>query len=332
MDPITHLSSGVMGGLAFRRWFPEAKYFMAFCILCSWIPDADIFFDGGNPEFSLLYHRGITTSIAGALVMALVMAGLYKLVSRGTPYVKAALLAYGLMLTHVWLDLITTYGTQILAPFSNHRFALDGAFIIDPVFTGIALVIIGLTFFLKKSKHRIAMAGMAWFFAYPLMNMGIGAYLETWYARHLDGYGITYESVHVTPDALTPRYWKVVTTTGDDYLLDTIDLFGDDAAVPMERHRRADVGLLEKLGEQASMFSTYAWFSKWPTVKDLPTPNGREIVFHDLRFHSTNPVLRRIFKEGRSPFKLTAHIDENGLLTGWQFEKGASSMGRQLEQ
>ncbi len=332
MDPITHLSSGIMGALAARRWFPEAKYFIPFCMLAAWIPDGDILFGNGDPEFNLLYHRGISTSFFGGIFLALTVAGLFKLVSKKTSFIKAALLAYALILTHIWLDLITTYGTQILAPFSNHRFALDGAFIIDPVFTGIIFLFFILAYFLKRKRHLVALFGMAWLFIYPLSNMAMGAYLQTVYAEKLEAQGIPYTHVHVTPDALAPRYWKVVTTSGSDYLLDTIDLFGGENPNPMGRYKRADNGELEKLGKQESMFATYKWFAKWPHITEHITPEGKKIIFGDLRFWSTNPVLAQVFKDRKPPFTLTAFIDANGNLTGWKFIKGASSFDETLER
>ena len=331
MDPVTHLSSGLMGALAARRWFPEAKYFIALCLFAAWIPDGDILFGNGDPEFSLLHHRGITTSFFGGICLALGVAGLFKLASRRTPFLRAFLLSYALVLTHIWLDLITTYGTQILAPFSNHRFALDGAFIIDPVFTGIVFIFFIIYFLLKKWRHRVALMGMAWFFVYPLVNMGIGAYLQTVYAQRLDEQGIAYTDVHVTPDALAPRYWKVVTTSGRDYLLDTMDLFGENP-IPMARFRRADNGELETLGKQDSMFATYAWFAKWPHATEQETPEGKKLIFGDLRFWSTNPVMARLFKDRKPPFTLTGFVDHDGNLTGWRFIKGASSFGETLER
>lgn len=332
MDPVTHFSSGIMGALATRRWFPEARFFIIFCMLASWIPDCDIFFGNGDPEFSLLYHRGITTSFFGGFFLALGIAGLFKLVSKKSSYPKAALLAYALVLTHIWLDLITTYGTQLLAPFSNHRFALDGSFIIDPVFTGVALTIIVLAFFARQWRQTIAMIGMAWFFLYPLTNMGISSYLENTYAHQLDAQGIAYSNVHVTPDALSPRYWKVITTSGPDYLQGTIDLFSEETRIPMQRYRRADIGELERLGTMESMFSTYAWFSKWPHVTEFITPNGKNLVFGDLRFQSTNPILARVFKDRKPPFTLTATLDNDGNLIEWHFVKGTSSIGETTER
>lgn len=331
MDPVTHLSSGLMGGLAARRWFPEARFLVPACVLAAWIPDADIFF-GDGPEFNLLYHRGVSTSFFGTLVLALALAGLYKLAFRRTPFVKIAALFYALTLTHVWLDLITTYGTQLLAPFSNHRFALDGAFIIDPVFTLTALLFIAAALLLRAHRHAIALAGMAWFFAYPLANMGMGAALQAVYAHRLQASGTAYEHVHVTPDALSPRFWKVVVTVGPDYLLDTMDLFGDRESVAPLRVKRADKAFLRTLGKQQSMFATYAWFTKWPYVEETDTPEGRTLVFHDLRFTSTNPVLSWYYDDRRPPFTLTAHLDQAGRITSWSYEGGISARAGESTQ
>ncbi|WFS61167.1 metal-dependent hydrolase [Pseudodesulfovibrio thermohalotolerans] len=327
MDPVTHLSSGLLGGMAARRWFPEAKHLVPACVLASWIPDVDILFGNNDPEFDLLYHRGVSTSVFGTLFLALALAGLYKLVSPRTPFTKIAPLFYALTLVHVWLDLITTYGTQLLAPFSNHRFALDGAFIIDPLFTFTALGLIATALFLKTRRQAIALAGMAWFFIYPLANMGMGAILQTVYARQLDAKGVAYGHVHVTPDALSPRFWKVVVTAGPDYLLDTMDLFGDGEPDAPLRVRRADKRVLRKLGEQQSMFATYAWFSKWPYVEETETPDGRTLIFHDLRFTSTSPAMAWVYRDREPPFTLTAHLDGSGHITAWSFEGGVSSRG-----
>jgi inner membrane protein len=324
MDPVTHLSSGLMGGLAARRWFPEAKFLLPACMLAAWIPDVDILL-GGGPEFNLLHHRGVSTSFFGAFFLALALAGLYKLVSRRTPFARITALFYTLTLTHVWLDLITTYGTQLLAPFSNRRFALDGAFIIDPVFTLTALALILAAWLIKRHRHAIALVGMVWFFAYPLANMGMGAILQDVYARRLDAEGVAYGHVRVTPDALSPRFWKVVVTAGPNYLLDTMDLFGDrEPAAPL-RVRRADKAFLRRLGEQQSMFATYAWFTLWPYVEETDTPEGRTLVFSDLRFASTNPVMARFYRGRRQPFTLAARLDESGRLVSWSYEGGISS-------
>ena len=44
------------------------------------------------------------------------------------------------LLSHLLLDLATSYGTQVLSPFSRRRFSLDWIFIIDPYFTALLLM------------------------------------------------------------------------------------------------------------------------------------------------------------------------------------------------
>ena len=45
------------------------------------------------------------------------------------------LLAILVLFTHPIIDVFTSYGTQLLAPFSRHRFAIDALPIIDPVYS-----------------------------------------------------------------------------------------------------------------------------------------------------------------------------------------------------
>ena len=57
-----------------------------------------------------------------------------------------SLLCFWALITHPLLDLFTTFGTQLLAPFSNHRFALNAIPIIDLVYSLplIASIVVGL--------------------------------------------------------------------------------------------------------------------------------------------------------------------------------------------
>ena len=324
MDPLTHISAGLAVSLFSRPWFQKAKYFIPFCLLAAWIPDADIFFDGGDPEFSLLHHRGVTTSFIGGIPLAAAVAGLYKLVSKETKYLHAALLAYVLICVHTWLDLVNTYGTQILAPLSNHRFALDGAFIIDPILTLTGLILIAVALIMKSKRRKVAFFASLWFFAYPVMNMAIGGYLESAHSRKLTEQGVDHVAVYVAPDALTPRYWKAITDLGDQYRMDTIDLFGGEPVEPLF-YQRASKDRMRLLGEQVSMFDTYAWFSRWPVVEETMTPEGLRVVFSDLRFTSNNPIMAAIFPEGRRPFVLEGLLSADGTVLDWNFTPGASS-------
>jgi inner membrane protein len=112
-----------------RKWGLVAG--AAFALL----PDVDFLFIFFDRLAYIRYHRGITHSFLALGVFA----GLGALLARrlGGPRWFRPVLVLGLavLASHLLLDLATSYGTQILSPFSRQKFALDWLFIIDPYFT-----------------------------------------------------------------------------------------------------------------------------------------------------------------------------------------------------
>lgn len=323
MDPVTHIASGFLGAQAARKWFAKSKYLLFFCLLAAWIPDIDLFFDGGSPELSLLYHREISHSFLGGAAMALILAGGFRLLTDKLPFWKAALLAYCLILVHIYLDLITSYGTQILAPFSSERYAWDMVFIIDPILTLSIFAFILLAAKIKGWRTYFALMGLAWVFLYPVSNLGIRSNLEAMYLHRMDKEGVEYSDFHLLPDAFTPLFWKSVTTFNGSYEVDTVATFSPGSENQPLTFNRADVATLERLGEQASFFNTFAWFSRFPYQKQTTEPG--KIIFGDVRFVSNNPVLRYLFSDREYPFTLTTYLDENGRLLKYSYRWGGKA-------
>jgi inner membrane protein len=110
------------------------------------IPDLDVFWP--TPERSVDFwdvHRGITHSlffgpvVGGALgwISARLHARSAARRGKSTQGLLAAWCAVWILalFTHPLLDYFTVYGTQLLAPFSDKRFAIHAIPIIDPVYT-----------------------------------------------------------------------------------------------------------------------------------------------------------------------------------------------------
>ena len=125
MDPITHITSGALAGQAFRDRFP-GRTGLGFCILAGWIPDMDnLIALTGDPEIYLLHHRGVTHSFLGGLALAALLVGAFRLFKKSFPLLRGFCVAYGCIALHIVLDLVTSYGTQIIAPLSDARFAIS---------------------------------------------------------------------------------------------------------------------------------------------------------------------------------------------------------------
>ncbi|HEX8746482.1 MAG TPA: metal-dependent hydrolase [Pyrinomonadaceae bacterium] len=140
MENLTHSLVGLAAAKAgLERLSPGAT---ALCILAANAPDADVVTTFWGRWVYLHHHRGITHSIAGALIMALLLPLLFyggeKLLAliRGKPsrFRLGGLLIASLLATatHPLLDWTNNYGVRPFLPWDGHWYYGDLVFIVDP--------------------------------------------------------------------------------------------------------------------------------------------------------------------------------------------------------
>ncbi len=153
MDNIAH----TLSGLAVRDVSPKSlfnsKPFFWVALVVANIPDIDIFAWFRGQEFYFNVHRGITHSAFLIPFWGLLGAAAAYLISKKSlPFLKTWLWYSIIVVVHIFLDWITSYGTEIFAPLTNktysaHLFPIVDIWVILPM---LALVIIGRFF----SKYR----------------------------------------------------------------------------------------------------------------------------------------------------------------------------------
>lgn len=157
MDPLTHIVLGAnLAHVAFGRRLGGAAALVGG--LAAFAPDADIFIrSAADPLLAIEHHRGFTHALSFTPVGAAVVASLWLLRPAWRERRRwlllwcAAMLAY---LSHMLLDAATTYGTQLLWPFSQHRAGWDVIAIVDPPFTLVLLA--GLAWAVLRRSARPA--------------------------------------------------------------------------------------------------------------------------------------------------------------------------------
>jgi membrane-bound metal-dependent hydrolase YbcI (DUF457 family) len=155
MDTITHgiagalISKAVFRGqdmFAFRP-LDRARMVTWSLMLGAIFPDSDVVreFFSNNDLLILTWHRSITHSVVCMPFFALLLAALTRRFVRwrnwDAPSFAALTGIYGVgILSHILLDLLTSFGTMIWSPLKWSRPAWDLIFIIDFTFTAILLV------------------------------------------------------------------------------------------------------------------------------------------------------------------------------------------------
>jgi membrane-bound metal-dependent hydrolase YbcI (DUF457 family) len=155
MDTITHgIAGALIGKAVFRGEELFASQPMNRARVITWslmlgaiFPDADTLRDifSSNELLMITWHRSITHSLVCLPIFALWLAGLTRWLARwrkwDAPSFAALTGIYAVgILSHILLDLVTTFGTMIWSPLAWSRPAWDLIFIIDFTFTGILLV------------------------------------------------------------------------------------------------------------------------------------------------------------------------------------------------
>lgn len=137
MDPVTHVATGLIVSQLMpspSRWWSA----LAGAIFAE-LPDCDFIFAFWDRLDYLQYHRGFTHSIFALPLFALVGAGVGRVLGGPRWFRPLFFLGLVALATHLFLDLATSYGTQIFNPLSHQRLTLDWLFIIDPYLTGVLL-------------------------------------------------------------------------------------------------------------------------------------------------------------------------------------------------
>lgn len=327
MEPITHLAAGLLTAQALRpALLPKpaaARGFTLLCAVAATIPDIDSLAVLLGPESYLLHHRGLTHSIFFLPFFALLLAFMARRLGASVPLRQGFLAAALALLSHLFLDVVTTFGTQLFAPFSSVRISFEGVFVVDPPFT-LALLAFALAARLSpKRAQALALCGLVLLLAYPLLGNAARLNMQARYLTMLAAQGESVERIRVAPDALSPYYWKVVLENGPDVRVTTATLFNIAAPFPVLRFQRLDRTELLRLGEQASFFGTYAWFAIHPAERPAqetePTepsaPQARH--FLDAAYVNASPIMAGIFGQKPGFAECAAYLDGAGRLIAW---------------
>lgn len=191
MDTITH---GIAGALIGKAVFCGEDMFASGPVnrarIITWslmigaiFPDSDIFREmfSHNPLLILTWHRSITHSILCMPLFALALAALTWWFARWRKWEAPSFLAltgiYAVgILSHIFLDLCTSFGTMVWSPLRWTRPAWDLLFIIDVTFTALLFCPQMLAWVYRKPEGMKNRASITWS-AFALASMGVAALL-----------------------------------------------------------------------------------------------------------------------------------------------------------
>lgn len=198
MDTFTH---GIVGALIGKAFFggedrpalflatesstvsssPTARAAIVACTVGSIFPDIDVFAGAiaKNPLAIIEWHRNITHSLVVLPLWAVLLTVISRPLARRAGWQLpsgpklAGIFAAGL-LSHIFLDLITNFGTMAFSPINYSRPAWDWIFIVDFTVSGVALAPQLAAWCFREPEKFLRRAAMIW----ALLAIGVFAVYE----------------------------------------------------------------------------------------------------------------------------------------------------------
>jgi inner membrane protein len=285
MDPLTQ---GVLGA-SLPQASASAKRTAAAGLLgffSGMAADLDVLIRSStDPLLFLEYHRQFTHSLIFIPVGGLVCAALLHLLigrRRGLDFRRSWLFCTLGYATHAVLDACTTYGTMLLWPFSDARFAWNTISIIDPLFT----LPILLAVLLGARYERPLYARLALVWAVGYMAMGLAQRNEAVAMGQALAESRGHEALRLEakPSFANILVWKIVYETEDRFYVDAVRarlsprVFTGDSVQKLVLDR--DMPWLDRASQQARDIERFRWFSNGYIARD-PIYRNRVI---DIRY------------------------------------------------
>ena len=265
MDPV---SQGAVGAVFAQSAAKKENIILIGFIgfLAGLAPDLDVLIRSeDDPILFLEYHRQFSHSLffipIGSFFVALFIFPFVRgLMSLRMVYI-ASFLGYA---THGLLDACTSYGTQLLWPFSDQRVTWNNISIVDPIFT--VPIVILLAIAITKRKRIFSFIAIGWITFY--LSLGFIQYERTLSAAMdlANSRGHNAERMTLKPSFGNLILWKSIYQHEETYYVDAIRTVHSSTWCSGESIEMFDyqyhLPSLDKDSQQAKDIERFRWFSQ----------------------------------------------------------------------
>jgi inner membrane protein len=292
MDNLCHtLVGAAMGRAGLER---RTRFGTAALMVAANVPDLDVLVfltDTSN----LSFRRGWTHGIVSQLVLPVAVTGFFWLLHRlrparsvtdGPPRFHAGwllLLAYLGVYSHVFLDLLNTYGVRLLSPLDWRWRYGDAVFIVD-IWLWLALGL-GVWLARRRKSTRPARTGLvvaACYIAAMIVSARVAREIvvDAW----RDAQGTEPRALMVGPVPLTPFRREVIVDAGDRYQVGYFDWRTRTVEwEPMAMPKNDRLPEVAAARGHPDMQPFLVW-SRFPWWDVQETSQGARVTVRDMRF------------------------------------------------
>lgn len=232
--------------------------------------------------------------IAAGLMVSLLLAGLIRKRYNRSSYVadpavtvrEWTIFFWWTLITHPLLDCFTTYGTQMLLPFSDYRISFNNIAVADPLYTLPFLILLMAAAFKAKDnpwRSRLNWIGIGVSSAYMLLTIANKQIVNDRMEQSMQQMGISYNRYMTTPTILNNILWAGIAETDTSFIYGQYSFFDKSNTFTLSEISKNHIVVADAL-ETDYTLNILKWFSNgyFRVIKDSES----QYRFFDLRFGS----------------------------------------------
>lgn len=277
MDSFTQIVLGVsVAHVALNKNVSTKKIVLLGAIVAT-LPDLDIYiakiFNDSLTEIEI--HRGFSHSIIFFILFSFLLTFLIKKWFAKASKKQLYITVFLILLTHSLLDIFTTWGTQLLWPFSK-KFALKSVFVIDLFYT--VPLLMGVVFGLKNKRKLFTYAGLILSSLYLIWGLVVQQVVKS---RVEDQFYTQYASknikITVKPTFSNSFLWNVIVQDVGGFYISDYSIF--DAKERNFQYFPHQHYLIDNIND-----TNINRLKEISENQYIITKNKNGLVFNDLRF------------------------------------------------
>lgn len=323
MDSLTQIALGIATAELVAGKKLGNKTFLYGAILGT-LPDLDIVVGKFLSDVGgVAIHRGLSHSLLFFIFLSPILGWAIAAFEKNKINFKnATLLVFWCLVSHVVLDVFTSWGTQVFWPL-HHRFALKTIFVIDPLYT--VPLVIALVFVWKNknplNRRKYLTRGFAVSSAYLLLTCLLKLFAVQQFETALQQQQLGYDKLIVKPTAFNCILWNANVATSEGYYLADYSLF-DSQPIRFTfypKNQELEQKLVDSPDFQQLKKISEGWY--------LVSTQDHRLYFNDLRFG----LLSETPENPQFAFSYVFKENSDGRLTAYEVPK-AKRDGKALLQ
>lgn len=250
------------------------------------IPDLDVIGRSFmHPVDAMHFHRGMSHAIVFDIVVAPLLGWLlYKLYQRKgeASWWDWTWLSFLALFTHPLLDCFTTWGTQLLWPFTDKAIAWQTIFVVDPLYTVPFMVFVIWAMFkprtskIRRKLNTIGLVISSLYLAFTVVNK---QRVNSVFEEALEAQNIDISRYETRPAPMQNALWAINAETDTSYATAYYSFFDSDKDIDFLHHRKNH----DLLGDWRAHPKTELLLhitQDWYTVRQ----EADSLIVNDLRF------------------------------------------------